>query len=99
MRAYELARELGVESKEVLARAADLGIKIASASSGLDNDTAAPSRLAFEEVAGGGAARALTARGVRAGVAQPVPPDHLEAVVAALGYALRLEEAPPPSAA
>ena len=51
MRAYELARELGVESKEILARAADLGIEIASASSGLDDDTAALIRLAFEEEA------------------------------------------------
>ncbi|HUU61091.1 MAG TPA: translation initiation factor IF-2 N-terminal domain-containing protein, partial [Acidimicrobiia bacterium] len=51
MRAYELARELGVESREVLARAADLGIKISSASSGVDEDTAALIRLAFEEVA------------------------------------------------
>jgi len=149
MRAYELARELGVESKEVLARAADLGIKTTSASSGLDDDAAALIRLAFEEVAAaeeaageeasveavpappsppppaevpalpvlsvrpgitvagladatvrpvGDVVKALIARGVMAGAAQPVPPDHLAAVAAALGYALRLEEAPPPPA-
>jgi translation initiation factor IF-2 len=151
MRAYELARELGVESREVLARAADLGVKISSASSGVDDDTAALIRLAFEEVAaveeaaaeetaaetapapppapvasvevpalpvlavrpgvtvaglaeamGRPAAevvQALIARGVMAGAAQPVPPDHLEAVGAALGYALRLEKAQPTPAA
>ncbi len=51
MRAYELARELGVESKVILARADELGIKITSASSGVDEDTAALIRLAFEEEA------------------------------------------------
>ncbi|MFH1329554.1 MAG: translation initiation factor IF-2 [Actinomycetota bacterium] len=58
MRVYELARELGVESKEILARAADLGIEMASASSGLDGDTAALIRLAFEEEAAAAAAAA-----------------------------------------
>ena len=139
MRAYELARELGVESREVLARAADLGIKISSASSGVDEDTAALIRLAFEEVAAAETApevapapppsppvevptlpvlgvrpgvtatglaeamgrpaaevvKVLMVRGVMAGAGQPVPPDHLEAVGAALGFTLRLEEAPP----
>jgi translation initiation factor IF-2 len=63
MRAYELARELSVESKDVLARAADLGITLASASSGLDDDAAALIRLAFEEEAAAAAA-----------AAEPVPP-------------------------
>jgi translation initiation factor IF-2 len=145
MRAYELARELGVESKEVLARAADLGIKVTSASSGLDDDAAALIRLAFEETAAaeeaaaeavpaaaqvappaevpaptvvsvrsgitvaglaeatgrpvGEVVKALIARGVMAGAAQPIPPDQLEALGAALGFAFRLEEAPPPPVA
>jgi len=149
MRAYELARELGVESKEILARAADLGITIASASSGLDDDTAALIRLAYEEEASAAAAAAapapaapptpaprpaapaapalpvltlrpgvtvaalaeaaerpvgevvkiLVARGQMAGASHPVPPAHLEAVAAALGFTVRLEEAPAPSAA
>ncbi|MBN2112952.1 MAG: translation initiation factor IF-2 [Acidimicrobiia bacterium] len=151
MRAYELARELGVESKDVLARAAELGITISSASSGLDGDTAALLRLAFEEeaaaapeaspaapaarpapppaapppappvpaiptlavragvtVAGlaeaagrpvGDVVKILLARGQMAGAAQPVPADHLEAVAAALGFAVRIEEAPAAPAA
>ena len=150
MRAYELARELGVESKEILARAADLGIEVASASSGLDDDTAALIRLAYEEEAAAVAAAAappapeapaapapspaspaaapavplltlrpgvtvaalaeaagrplgdvvkiLVAQGQMAGAGQPVPPAHLEAVAAALGFTVRLEEAAAPSA-
>jgi len=153
MRAYELARELGVESKEILARAADLGIEIASASSGLDDDTAALIRLSLEEEAAAAAAAAtarvaspptpppapaaaapqpaaaalptlavrsgitvsglaekagrpvgdvvkiLLARGQVAGAAQAVPPAHLEAVAAALGFAVKVEEAPVPTPA
>ena len=71
MRAYELARELGVESKEVLARAADLGIEIASASSGLDDDTAALIRLAFEKRR---PARPLPPAAAAAAEAAPAPP-------------------------
>lgn len=47
MRVYELARELGVESKEVLAQASELGIDVKTASSGLDDDSAELVRLAF----------------------------------------------------
>jgi translation initiation factor IF-2 len=36
MRVYELARELGVDSKEVLARAEELGLDLKTASSGID---------------------------------------------------------------
>ena len=39
-RVYELARELGLESKEVLARALELGLEVKTASSGLDEDGA-----------------------------------------------------------
>ncbi|MBM3694541.1 MAG: translation initiation factor IF-2 [Actinobacteria bacterium] len=162
MRAYELARELGVESKEVLARAADLGIEVAAASSGLDDDSVALIRLAFEEAATAAAAgvapeespaepvtpagpepeaaplsapaaptpvrpaapllsvrpgvtvsglaaaagrpvgevvKVLLSRGQMAGAAQPVPPDHLEAVVGALGFILQVEDATAPAAA
>ncbi|MCB1245632.1 MAG: translation initiation factor IF-2 N-terminal domain-containing protein, partial [Acidimicrobiia bacterium] len=38
VRVYELARELGEESKEVLARAQELGIDVKTASSGLDEE-------------------------------------------------------------
>ncbi len=48
-RVYELARDLGVESKEVLERAVDLGIDVKTASSGLDEESAGLLRLAFEE--------------------------------------------------
>src|SRR4030042_925549 len=75
MRAYELARELGVESKEVLARAAELGITISSASSGLDEETVAFIRLAFEESATAGKAAAETApEAAPAAAPPPAPP-------------------------
>ena len=47
MRVYELARELGVDSKEVLAQAQDLGVEVKTASSGLDDESAELVRLAF----------------------------------------------------
>src|SRR4030065_101091 len=75
MRAYELARELGVESKEVLARAAELGITISSASSGLDEETVAFIRLAFEESATAGKAAAETAPEAAPAAAPPPPPE------------------------
>ena len=50
-RVYELARDLGLESKEVLARAQELGIEVKTASSGLDEDAAALVRLSFDETA------------------------------------------------
>jgi translation initiation factor IF-2 len=48
-RVYELARELGRESKDVLARTQELGIEAKTASSGLDEDSAALVRMSFEE--------------------------------------------------
>ena len=47
MRIYELARELGLDSKEVLEQAQDLGLDVKTASSGLDNESAELIRLAF----------------------------------------------------
>jgi translation initiation factor IF-2 len=49
-RVYELARELGLDSKEVLARAQELDIEAKTASSGLDEDAAALVRLSFSDV-------------------------------------------------
>ena len=49
MRVYELARDLGLESKDVLERAIELGIEVKTASSGLDDDAAALVRLSYEE--------------------------------------------------
>ncbi len=47
MRVYELARELGLESKEVLEQAKELGLEVKTASSGLDDDGAELVRLAY----------------------------------------------------
>ncbi len=47
MRVYELARDLGVDSKEVLAHAEDLDIDVKTASSGLSEEAAELLRLAF----------------------------------------------------
>jgi len=47
MRVYELARDLGVDSKEVLAHAVDLDIDVKTASSGLSDEAAELLRLAF----------------------------------------------------
>jgi translation initiation factor IF-2 len=47
MRVYELARDLGVDSKELLAQAAELGIDVKTASSGLSDDGVGLLRLAF----------------------------------------------------
>jgi len=47
MRVYELARELGVDSKEVLEQAVALGLEVKTASSGIDDESAEVIRLAF----------------------------------------------------
>ncbi|MFB3110300.1 MAG: translation initiation factor IF-2 N-terminal domain-containing protein, partial [Acidimicrobiia bacterium] len=47
MRVYELARDLGVDSKEVLAHAGELEIDVKTASSGLSDEAAELLRLAF----------------------------------------------------
>ncbi len=46
MRVYELARDLGVDSKELLQQAQDLGIEVKTASSGLDDESAELLRMA-----------------------------------------------------
>jgi translation initiation factor IF-2 len=56
MRVYELARDLGLESKDVLERAIELGIEVKTASSGLDDDAEALVRLSYEEAAAPAAA-------------------------------------------
>jgi translation initiation factor IF-2 len=48
-RVYELARELGLESKEVLERAQELGIEVKTASSGLDEEGVALVRMSYED--------------------------------------------------
>jgi translation initiation factor IF-2 len=51
VRVYELARDLGQESKEVLARAQELGLEVKTASSGLDEEGAALVRLSYDDTA------------------------------------------------
>jgi len=50
-RVYELARDLGLESKDVLERAQELGLEVKTASSGLDEDSIALVRLSYEDAA------------------------------------------------
>jgi len=49
MRVYELAREFEVESKELLARAQELGLDVKTASSGLSDEDADLLRLSYSE--------------------------------------------------
>ena len=48
-RVYEVARELGLESKQVLERAQELGIDVKTASSGLDEDAVGLIALSYQE--------------------------------------------------
>ncbi|MGI9642239.1 MAG: translation initiation factor IF-2 [Acidimicrobiia bacterium] len=48
-RVYELARDLGLESKDVLERAQELGIEVKTASSGLDEDGVALVTMSYED--------------------------------------------------
>lgn len=56
MRVYELARDLGVDSKEVLEQAQELGLEVKTASSGIDDESAELVRLAFAPGDGAGVA-------------------------------------------
>ncbi len=59
-RIYELARELGLESKDVLARAQELGLEVKTASSGVDEDEAGLLKLSYQEESGDQPAEAAT---------------------------------------
>lgn len=48
-RLYEIARELDLESREVLERALELGLEVKTASSGLEEDDAALLALSFQD--------------------------------------------------
>lgn len=48
-RVYELARDLGLDSKDVLARAQELDIEVKTASSGLNEGAAALVRMSFDD--------------------------------------------------
>jgi translation initiation factor IF-2 len=47
MRVYELAKELGVDSKELISQAGGLDIEVKTASSGLSDEAVQLLRLAF----------------------------------------------------
>jgi len=84
MRVYELARELGVDSKEVLTHAGDLGIEVKTASSGLDEESAELLRMAFappeeEGESAAAEAEAIAEQPVAAPV-EAVPEEAAEAV-------------------
>ena len=49
VRVYELARDLGRESKDVLERAQELGLEVKTASSGLDEDAVALVRTSYDD--------------------------------------------------
>lgn len=50
-RLYEIAKELGKESKEVVARAKELGIEVKSHASSVENEVAARITASFSQVA------------------------------------------------
>ncbi|MFQ5555639.1 MAG: translation initiation factor IF-2 [Acidimicrobiia bacterium] len=99
LRVYELARELDLESKVVLARAQELGLEVKTASSGLDEDSAALVRLSYEETATPQPAAAPDENGASASVAvEPDLPEASEPVVPADAVAEpvhEIEEPPP----
>ena len=80
VRVYELARDLGRESKEVLVRAQELGIGVKTASSGLDEDAVELVRMAYEEEAGSAAA-ALPIEEAAAAPTEPAPAEPVPAAV------------------
>jgi translation initiation factor IF-2 len=83
MRVYELARELGVDSKEVLAQAEDLGLELKTASSGVDDEGAELLRLAFspEEEASADESQPAEAEEAQAEEAQQPDQSETEATV------------------
>ena len=87
MRVYELARDLGLESKEVLARAVELGVEVKTASSGLDDDAVGLIKMSYKE----GAAVAAPAE-VPAPAEAPSPTE--EPIVATESPAPAEEPAP-----
>ncbi len=64
-RLYEIARELDLESREVLERALELGFDVKTASSGLEDDDAALLALSFQETS--------TSTSAAPAVAEPEP--------------------------
>ncbi len=73
MRIYELARELELESKEVLTKAQELGVEAKTASSGVDEDEAEVIRLSFNGGGGPPAAPEAPSESETAAETAPAP--------------------------
>lgn len=70
-RVYEIARDLDLESREVLDRALELGFGVKTASSGLEEDDAALVALSFQEASGTAPASAEDAEPGEATLEEP----------------------------
>ncbi|NNF68243.1 MAG: translation initiation factor IF-2 [Acidimicrobiia bacterium] len=92
-RVYELARELGLESKEMLTRLQDLGIEVKTASSGVSEEDEAIYRMSLEDAAPAAATEPAAAE--TPAVAEPVVEAEPEPVAAAAPV---VEEEPEPAA-
>ena len=73
VRIYEIARDLDLESKDVLEKARELGLDVKTASSGVEEDDAALIRLAFD-----GSTDAVAAEAEPAEAATAARPDEWE---------------------
>ena len=84
MRVYELARELGVDSKEVMAQAEELSIDVKTASSGLSPEDEELLRMAFSGDGAAATEEAEEAAPEAEAVPEPEPaatgPDTVEEV-------------------
>jgi translation initiation factor IF-2 len=89
-RVYELAKELGLESKVVLARAQELGIEVKTASSGLDEDGVSLVKLSYQE-----AAAPTEAEGVSEAPAEVEVPGEAEAPAEPEATPVEIEEEAP----
>ena len=75
-RVYELARDLGIDSKDVLEQALELGLEVKTASSGLDDAEVELVTLALNDDGSGGNGATATAEepaAEPAGVPEPAP--------------------------
>lgn len=79
-RVYELARELGMESKDVLTRAQELDIEVKTASSGLDEDAAALVRMSYDDGTPAAAEELSADKELSAVSSQPSIDEELSAV-------------------
>jgi translation initiation factor IF-2 len=80
IRVYELARELELDSKDVLEAARDLGAEVKTASSGLDPEEAELVRQALVGAGGSGGAEAVPAPEAPEPVEEPEPAEEPEPV-------------------